>query len=159
MLTDIEVTKFKSTMKKKLLPWSNPYSSLILPRGELVARKEIGKNQPFTYSSNSDPNIVMSGEDRVSPLSSTQFCLLEAVKDPADRISAFENKLKWGVCLKSGSNVLIRIPHKHLEAEGVVRYSGELGDQQKGHFFGVEILVSLLAKLQLLYYAWHYTTG
>ena len=131
----------KSAMKK-FLRKTTPYSSLIVPRGELiVACKEEG--QPFTYCSRQDPHIYMICEkSQVSPLYGNQMCLLEAIKKPADRIRAFEKNLTWGVCLKPGSSVLVTLPGKqHVEAEAIVRYCGEVGQQQSVHLFGVEIMV------------------
>lgn len=145
LLNDVDGTKMdggiKSTMKK-FLRRTTPYSSHTVPRGELIVEfKEEG--QPFTYRSLHDPHIYMVCEKRkVSPLNTEQLHLLEAIKKPADRINAFRNKLSWGVGLTSGSNVLVTIPGKqYMEAEAIVRYCGEVGQQQSHHSFGVEILV------------------
>lgn len=140
LLENVEGTKqdvgAKSAMKK-FLP-----RTISVPRGELVVEfKEEG--QPFNYRSHHDPHIYMICEEsQVTHLNMRQIHLLEVIKKPADRINVFTDKLSWGVSLTSGSNVLVTIPRKqHMEAEAIVRYYGEVGQQQGSYLFGVEILV------------------
>ena len=147
LIHDVEGTKmsgvgYVATMKK-LLPRTNPYSSLTVSSGELVVRYN-ERDQPFTHRLLCDRNIYMvCDETQVSNLTVKQMQLWEAIKKPADRIDVFNTRLCWGVGLVPGSNVFVAVPGKHVEVKAVVHYCGEVG-QQSGHFFGVEISVSYL---------------
>lgn len=96
--------------------------------------------QPFTHCLYHDRNIYMTCEaHQLSALLSTrQMKLLEAIDNAADRIDVFKTNLRWGIGLKAGSNVLVTLPGKDIEAKGIVRHCAEV----KGScLFGVEILV------------------
>ena len=141
LFKDMEGTKMAGVgFISKFFP---PYSSLMVPCGELVVKyKE--EDKPFTHCLLCDRNtFIVCDETQVSNMTVKQMQLLEAIKKPADRIDVFNTKLRWGVNLVPGSDVFVTIPGKKVEVKAVVRYCGE-AEQQSGHLFGVEVSVSCL---------------
>ena len=128
-------------MKSALLRFLTPNSESLLKPGEFVVKCEAG--QPFTHCLCRDRNMYMTCEaDQLSGhLSARQVQLLVAIENYADRIDVFKNKLGWGLSLKAGSNVLVSIPGKDIEAKAVVRYCA---DAESSNLFGVELMVRKL---------------
>ena len=113
-----------------------------ISRGELITAKEKPSSDYQLYH---DPSISLSCKlDGIAPLNRQEFEILEAINSPVDVMSVY-NLLDWGVSLKPGSIVYVKIfADDHTEPEharAIIRYKGEVKDHQ-GTVFGVELLVS-----------------
>ena len=133
---------------------SGPKEVQIL-RGELLTLISPREVQPrndekpaHNYRLKKDPNVtVYCVEDDVSPLSSDDLELLEAIQKPCDRFAVFseDNKLEWGGKLKVGDRIYVKIPSDNSSVAdwsiAVVQYVGPV-ESLPGRSFGVEIKVS-----------------
>ena len=116
-----------------------PKGELLIQKGDLVYVR--GKEgAAFNYATDKDLHLA--------PLDVEQFALLEAIPTPKERFAVFvtDGWMDWGVAVKQGDNVYIRVPMKD-NAEGccttaIVRYIGYPGEYIPGTMFGVEITVS-----------------
>ena len=99
----------------------------------------------YNYVLSRDSNVFMfCNDNNIAPLNHEEFLLLEAIKRPYDRITAFR-RLEWGVNLKTGFAVYVTLPGDNLSVQertwATVRYKGAIGNLPGIHF-GVEIVVS-----------------
>ena len=136
-------------LKVETVSWSIPFvnisrtSQTDIPKGELLIRKggwlHVRGNQDaaFKYEIQS-----------VAPLELVQRALLEAIPTPKARFSVFvtEGWMDWGVAVKTGDVVYIRISMKddteNCCSTALVHYIGRLTEDEPGTIFGVEIKVS-----------------
>ena len=142
LLKDVQGAKCdigaKSAIKK--LIGSATQSPVDVLCGELLLEND---GDYYNYVLSRDSNILMfcDGND-TAPLNPEEFLLLEAIKKPCDRITAFR-RLEWGVGLKIGSAVSVTVPGDNLSvdkrARATVHYRGTIGNSPGIHF-GVEIM-------------------
>ena len=118
---------------------------ILIPRAKLVPRRD-GK-PAHNYQLASDAEVTLySGGEEVSPLSDSDYRLLEAIKSRAARYEVFQKDLlEWGSELKDGMFVLATLPSKSpvssQQAVSLIRHVGLLPNEQ-GIYFGIEIMVS-----------------
>ena len=111
--------------------------------GELLVGHD--NHDYFNYKLSRDTNVLLFCDNNdIAPLNNEEFLLLEAIKKPSDRLTAFETKLELGSSLEVGSAVCITVEEnlgveKYVRA--VVHYKGRVGSLP-GVNFGVEILVN-----------------
>ena len=121
-------------------------------KGELVvaapAEESVQRTKrPCKYRLAQDTAISLRAEDgQVELLDQRKFGLLEAIKPNEARFSTFCNKdkIEWGLTLAEGGEVFVTMnPEASREvqqhSQAVVRWVGELGGEERGTFFGVEI--------------------
>jgi hypothetical protein len=150
LLNDSKGTKFDGMAKsalKKIIPGSTPHSSVNVLRGELLLGMKLESYQ-FNYMLHNNSSICLfCDETNMAPLNSEEFLLLEAIKQPGDRLDAFNKKLEWGVKVKPGHVVYISIPGAGLSvrdsARAAVHYKGQIA-KQPGIYFGIEIMVRIV---------------
>ena len=148
LLKDVQGTKVDGVAKstiKKLFTGSATQSPANVLCGELLLRHTISDDY-YNYVLSRDSSVLMLCDDNdIAPLNHEEFLLLEAIKRPYDRITAFR-RLEWGVNLKIGSAVSVTVPGDNLSvdkrARATVHYKGAIGNLP-GIYFGVEIMVSL----------------
>ena len=150
LLKDVHGTKFnigtklKAVIKKFI--GSTRQSPVDVLCGELLL--ENATDDKYNYMLSRDSRVLMFCDTNydTAPLNREEFLLLEAIKKPSERLTAFKTKLEWGVNLKTGSPVLITEPGDNLSVENraraTVHYKGTVG-KLPGIHFGVEIMVSL----------------
>ena len=131
---------------KKYLPGANPYTEVIVLRGELVTVKQSSSSESkCNYQLRRDPSVyVYSAIEDIAPLNQQEFLLMEGIEKPADRMEAFNNgKLDWGINLKQGFEVYVTLNSPNAQyTTAVVHFKGEVGNVP-GIQFGVELLVSI----------------
>jgi hypothetical protein len=118
----------------------SPYQACTVAGGELI-KENCDDNMPFTHYLSRDRSVYLNCEpSQVAQLQLKEMRLLSAIKEPAERLNTFKEKLGWGTGLKQGSRVLITLPeNKRKRVEGIVHYRGLI---KASFLFGVEILVS-----------------
>ena len=151
LLKDVHGTKFdigtklKAVIKKFI--GSTTQSPVDVLCGELLLEFN-ATDDKYNYMLSRDSRVLMFCDTNydTAPLNREEFLLLEAIKKPSERLTAFRTKLEWGVNLKTGSPVLITEPGDNLSVEkrarATVHYKGTVG-KLPGIHFGVEIMVSL----------------
>ena len=146
LLKDVQGTKCdggaKSAIKKFIGSATQSPTNVLC--GELLLGH--ANDDYYNYVLSRDSNILMFCDiNDIAPLNHEEFLLLEAIKRPCDRLTAFR-RLEWGVSLKIGSAVFVTVPGDNLSldkrARAVVHYRGTVGNLP-GINFGVEIMVSL----------------
>ena len=149
-------------MAKK--PFSQAYCYMLLkdkslfhPHGSLLALEEADVGKYRILEENSPAVLCTSNE--VVPVSYEQYGLLKAIDSPAECYSTYftPGKLAWGLALKMGDSVHVRLPDKKKRCgsmttlhrnrpqycAAVVRWIGEVCEPYRDiHRFGVEITVS-----------------
>ena len=147
LLKDVQGTKVDRVARSaimKLITGSATQSPVNVMCGELLLRHT--NDDYYNYVLSRDSSVLMFCDDNdIAPLNREEFLLLEAIKRPYNRITAFR-RLEWGVGLKIGSAVSVTVPGDNLSvdkrARATVHYKGTIGNLS-GIFFGVEITVSL----------------
>ena len=143
LLKDVQGTKFDGGVKsaiKKLMgsPTQSPADLLC---GELLMEHDNYNN----YKLNRDSNVLLFCNSKdIAPLNHMEFPLLEGIKKPTDRLTAFKTKLEFGSTLEAGSAVCVTVGDNHpveKYVRAVVHYKGKVGSLP-GVNFGVEIMVS-----------------
>jgi len=115
----------------------------IVPRGEIVIRNV--RKSSWCLSENQSIEVSCQCSDcKVLPDLLVPF--LTAIPDPGVRYDLFMNNLNVlsrAVNLSIGDevNVLVEIDKAKIALKAVIRYKGNL-PEMKGHYFGVELLVS-----------------
>ena len=116
----------------------------MIPKGELVQfdyRKKL-------WHLSVNPSIEVSCQHGdVTIISSLAILFLTAIPDPGIRFETFTNSLNdFNRVVKSTIgdevNVLLDITNNKKALKAVIKYKGDL-PEQTGHYFGVELLVSI----------------
>ena len=136
-------------MTVETVSWSIPLVNISktsqtgIQKGELLIHKD-----GWLYLKGNDDARFQFEADKVAPLDRELCSLLEANPSPKARMAVFMTAgwLDWGVAVKKGDKVYIRVPMKD-NAEGccstaIVHCVGRLSEDQPGTMFGVEITVS-----------------
>ena len=130
-----------------------PRNTNSIPSQDVVSRKDGGK--PHNYRLARDMTVTLRAEEEeVAPLDREDFLLLEAIKSAHSRFVTYIsiNKMVWGLSLKEGSEVFVVMNPEEpqtpqLRSRALVRWTGELGEKERGTVFGVETMVYIIRKI------------
>ena len=129
---------------------------IVIPGEELVPRSDGEK--PHNYRLARNMSVTLRADDTdVAPLDAREYGLLEAMKSSHLRFSTFlcNGKMDWGLSLQEGNTVFVPVNPEDPQmtwnrCRAVVHWVGELGGEERGTFFGVEIMVGRLQPIPVL---------
>ena len=161
LLKDVQGTKFDGGAQSALKKFIG--SATQLPVNVLCGELLLGhgNHDYFNYMLSRDNNVLLFCDDNdIAPLNHMEFLLLDAIKKPSDRLTAFGIKLELGSSLEIGSVVCVTVGDNLSEkfVRAVVHYKGRVGSLP-GVNFGVEILVSFNYKKYVIFYTYFKPAG
>lgn len=99
-IKDVQGTKFDGEIKyvlKSLIPGTTLKRPTNVSCGELLLKHIYSETTHYNYMLSRDSNVLLSCDiNDVALLNREEFLLLEAIKNPSDRLTAFKTKLEWG---------------------------------------------------------------
>ena len=121
----------------------------VVPRGEIVTRNV--RKSSWCLSENQSIEVSCQFSD-LEKLPDLIVPFLTAISDPGVRYDLFVNNqsvLNRTLNLSIGAevNVLVEIDKAKIALKAIIRYKGNL-PEMKGHYFGVELLVSVFVYIR-----------